>query len=315
MNTKHIPVLLNEVLNLIEFTNNKKLNIVDATLGGGGHSLSILNRLKNVNLYCIDLDQKSIDQFSKLLVDKENFKFDEDTKCFTKDEKKVFLYRGNFSKIAEILRSLSVSKAEYILADLGWSLDQLEYIQGLSFERGNDYLDMRFDKENNSVTASQILNFGNLKKIKKFFEIYGDLHDQKSNLDKLIKKIENFRLENTFEKVSDLTNLIKSLNFRFKVDLIDFTARVFQSLRIAVNMEIDNLKEFLSSSVNFLQSKGSKLLVITFHSGEQKIVDDFFRLQSKNNSFLVHKIIRPSIDELKNNIRSRSAKLNVIEKL
>ncbi|MCS7317387.1 MAG: 16S rRNA (cytosine(1402)-N(4))-methyltransferase RsmH [Candidatus Dojkabacteria bacterium] len=312
---KHKSVLLNEVLNEIVIQDDNPVFVVDSTLGSGGHSKAILEKVKNLHLFCFDIDQVAINRF--LIYLKESNFTQQNDYLWEKDKQKIYVFNNNFTDVYTKLQELNIKKVKYLLADLGWAEDQKEYIQGLSFERLEDFLDMRLDKTHNQVTAFQIINYGSLKKLKQFFIEYGDLHREGDKLNQFIKLLGQKRLESNIKTVADLVNIIKVLNFRFKADQVSFCARVFQTLRIAVNMELENLRVLLNFLPSILLEIGSKAMIITFHSGEQKIIQQFKNslLNKKTQLFTFHELIRPSVDELRNNISSRSAQLNVIERI
>lgn len=296
----HIPVLLKEVTNLLNIKPNGIY--LDLTLGGGGHSREILKKLKQGRLIAVDIDNSAIEKFEKT----EN----------------VLALNKNFSEIDEICEEAGITEFDGILADLGWSSDQLEGIAGLSYRNLNDDLDMRMDTSF-GVKASDLLNALNIKELEKLFERYADIRGQENK--KLVKAIINCRGTILFEKVADLIKVIDE-SFetgkisRFgKSDSVDqIKARVFQSLRIAVNAEFTNLKRMLEKSLQHLKSKG-RLAVITFHSGEERIVTEFIKLKKgflevKSNQY-GEVYTRASVEELTENLKARSAKLFVLEKI
>jgi 16S rRNA (cytosine1402-N4)-methyltransferase len=205
-----------------------------------------------------------------------------------------------------------------VIADLGWSTDQLDKIPGLSFEKEAEELDMRFDR-NLHISAADFLNALGKKELKVMFERYADFFGQQNKA--LVEELTKYRKRNKFTTVKDLNEFISYIgnNFVFKSsNKNQLKARVFQSLRIAVNNEYNNLKNMLSESINILGDK-ARLAVITFHSGEEKIVENILTelikkkkamwvSDSKNKLF-----IQPSLNELKENISSRSSKLWAIE--
>jgi len=293
---KHYPVLYKEILNIAKDSRSKI--IVDTTLGGGGHSLKLLEVESLTKLVCFDYDSEAIYSFEEQL-DSKGFK--KNKAVFEKDNKKVFLINSNFENLGLELSKLDIDQVDLILADLGWSIDQLEEVSGLSYKKDTDELDMRLNK-NLGVKASDLLNVLNKKQLEKMFSDYGDL--KKLDANKMAKEVINSRREKEFKKVSD----IKKIIFKIFGNNTKELKTVFQSLRIAVNNEYQNIRSLIQESRKVLNVNG-KLLVLTFHSGEERII--------KNNleGFRILKDpIRPSISELRENLASRSAKLWILEK-
>ncbi len=305
MSTLHKSVLLKETIDLLQPEDGKVY--VDLTLGGGGHSLEILKRAKDATLIALDIDKSAVENFKKEIG----------------KSKKVHVINTNFTDLKNQLDLLKINKVNGVIADLGWSSDQLGGIQGLSYDNPFEELDMRFNNEL-GVRAADLLNALGKKELEKMFEMYADIYGTKNK--KLVEAINKFRSKQLFEKVEDLTKVIdSSFNFakfsRFKGnEKYQMYSKVFQALRIAVNNELNNLKEMLSVGFETLEKEG-KFLVITFHSGEEKIVKGFFQSLEKEGKaeFITKKFddycIRPGVEELRENIRSRSAKLLGIKKV
>lgn len=302
----HKTVLKNETIDLLNIKPNGIY--VDVTLGGGGHSLEIAKKLdKEGVLVCFDLDEKNIDSFKPEI---ESL------------DKNIILVRDNFANIASILEERGIESVDGILADLGWSSDQLSSIPGLSFQDDFEELDMRLSSDF-GVKAKDLLNGLSKKELSKMFEDYADIRGSQNQ--RLVSSILGFRKNRAFESVGDLKQAIdrsfssESTRGQNEKRNSDY-ARVFQSLRIAVNNEINNLKEFLSGSFKVLKSDGI-LALITFHSGEERVAKSFFNtlIEKKDATFLStqygENFTRPSVEELTENLRARSAKLWVIRKL
>ncbi len=300
---EHKTVLLKELVELAAPLQNKV--IIDATLGGGGHSLKILNIIDKGELYVFDLDQNAIHSFKNHLGNL-NFIKNSDNQ-FKKDSLVVNLLNKNFSEIDSIN-----NKADAIIADLGWASYQLDSIEGLSYQNEESELDMRFNQDL-LVKASDLLNALGAKELEQLFRNYSDLKFFEAK--NLTKKLIEYRKNNKFIKVKDLNTVLNNSKFSSNKE----KSRIYQGLRIAVNGEYQNLKQFLQEGFEILNNNG-RFLIITFHSGEEKIVQEFFDKQVKNNKaeYITQnnkeKFIRPSTLEVTNNIRSRSAKLFGIEK-
>lgn len=307
MSEHHTPVMLKESLDLLIVDRSGKY--FDATLGFAGHTLEILKRLNPDGLLVASE------------VDNEAFEY-----CQNKfaGELRLNLYNFNFSLIDVIAKIESIDFFDGVLADLGVSSFQLdEPSAGFTF-RADAVLDLRMDKTKN-ITASDIVNTFTEEDLANIFYEYGE----EKNSRKIARSIVNYRLKKKIENTSDLVSIIEALVPQYY--LRKTLARVFQALRIYVNDELGNLKTFLENSVKVLKKNG-RLVVITYHSLEDRIVKDFFKekslvtLSPKEDplgiikkeaklKIITKKPITPSEDEVKNNYRARSAKLRVAERL
>lgn len=287
MNTKHISVLKRETLNLLKI--NPDGVYLDLTFGGGGHSRGILNQLR---------------ESGRLIA------FDIDTNTHPIEDERFTLVNDNFYNLDCVLNKLKVKSVDGILADLGWSSDQLESIKGLSYQNESDELDMRFN-ENLNVKASDLINNLPYKSLKQIFMENAGVRGAK--LDRFLDEILTYRIEKQINTVGDLNEIIEKI---YKSESLDYMNKVYQGLRVAVNSEFDNLKEVLSKSLLFL-NRGGRFLIITFHSGEEKIVKNFISRNKNIKNIIENKqmYLQPQIEELKLNIRSRSAKLWGFKKL
>ncbi|WP_185872432.1 16S rRNA (cytosine(1402)-N(4))-methyltransferase RsmH [Blattabacterium cuenoti] len=292
----HKPVLLKESIeNLIT---DKNGIYVDATFGGGGHSYAILKKLnKEGTLIALDQDKESI------------------KKNFIKD-KRFHLFHKNFIYIRNILNEKNIKKVSGILVDLGISSLQIDNpIRGFS-NKLNSTLDMRMNQES-SYSAKNVLNECSKKELFNIFYEYGEFKNAKKIVEKILKKRIQKKIINTF----DLIHLF-SIHGSFK-ERKRFLARIFQSIRIEVNDEINILKNFLLESSKII-IPGGRISVISYHSIEDRIIKNFFKkgilinkMNFKTIPFrMIHKkVIKPSYKEIIKNSRSRSAKLRIAEKL
>jgi len=317
MNSKemsiHKSVLLKEVIEVLDIEKNDI--VVDATLGGGGHSLEILKKIeKGGQLIAFDADREAVERFD-LKLKNENLKIG----------KKIFLVNENFAKLKDVLSNLKIDKVSAILADLGWSSDQL-IGKGISFQK-DERLDMRLNK-NQKLTAYAVVNQYPREKLKRVIEKYGEERFAGRIAFSIIKR----RTEKKIETTKDLAEIIeKVIGKRYRNQKINSATRTFQALRIEVNEELDNLEIFLRSSIEKLEKEG-RLAVISFHSLEDRIVKNIFRENARGcicpKSFpvcvcgkepivkvLTSKPIIPKIFEIEKNPRARSAKLRVCEKI
>ena len=302
---EHIPVLLNEV---IDGLNIKPSGIyLDLTVGRGGHSSEILSRLTTGRLIALDQDEEAITASQKRLEKiSNNFK----------------IIRRNFSLLDEVLNSEGVEEVDGILMDLGVSSPQFD-----KSERGFSYnsdarLDMRMDQRQ-SLTAYQIVNTYSLQDLDKILREYGEEKYSYSIAKNIIKARENAPIETTFQ----LVDIIKKSKPMKELKKVGHPAKqVFQALRIAVNDELNVLVKALESALRHLKP-GGRLAVITFHSGEDRIVKNIFKeaavdvgdridgpniAKEKEYDLINRKPIAASEDELERNHRSASAKLRII---
>lgn len=309
----HKSVLQKEA---IEVLNLKKNDIVvDATLGGGGHSLEILKKIgENGQLIAFDADEKAIEKFS-LKLKTEDWKI----------KGKNFLINENFAKLKNVLSNLKINKVNAILADLGWSSDQLVG-KGISFQK-DEKLDMRLS-QNQKLTAYEVINEYAQEKLKRVIEKYGE----EKFAGKIAYSIIKERTKKKIETTKDLAEIIeRTIGKRYLNQRISSATRTFQALRIEVNGELDNLEILLRSSIEKMK-KGGRLAVISFHSLEDRIVKNIFRENARGcicpKDFplcvcgkkpivrvITPKPIYPTSFEIEKNPRARSAKLRVCEKI
>ncbi|WP_033160984.1 16S rRNA (cytosine(1402)-N(4))-methyltransferase RsmH [[Mycoplasma] collis] len=296
---KHLPVMLNEVINEL---NIKKDGIyIDLTLGRAGHSKEILKKLENGWLYCFDKDLEATKESRSILSQISN--------NFT-------IIHSDFKNLKKILNDLKITKVDGILMDLGVSSPQLDDAnRGFSYNK-NSKLDMRMD-QSQKLDAFHIVNNYNLKQLNSIFINNADVKLYKQ----VAKGIVNNRpIHTTLELVEVIKNSLPAKIVRLK----NPAKAVFQAIRIEVNNELESLKKVLSDSIQFLNKNG-KLLVITFHSIEDKIVkrffnsltikEDYYKLPINIEQKWKNKHFKPNQDEIDNNRRSRSSKLRVLTKL
>ena len=305
---KHIPVLLNET---IAGLNIKPDGIyVDLTLGRGGHSGEILKKLNKGHLYGVDQDQEAIDESEKYL------------KTISD---KFTLIHENFSKLDEILSEFHLDYVDGILMDLGVSSPQFdEGDRGFSY-REDAPLDMRMDQRQ-QLNAYQIVNTYSLDEIFKIIRDYGEDKYAYSIAKNIVKAREQAPIKTTF----DLVEIIKKSKPMKELAKAGHPAKqTFQALRIAVNDELNVLEITLRKAIKALRPHGGRLAVITFHSLEDRIVKNIFKEETivegsrhdiplvneeKEYQLVNHKPIVANEEELKENHRSASAKLRIIER-
>ena len=295
----HNPVLLNES---VEGLNIKCDGIyVDVTYGGGGHSREILKHLTTGKLYAFDQDD---DAFANKVQDD-----------------KLVLIKQNFKYMKNFLKMYNALPVDGILADLGVSSHQFdEGTRGFS-TRFEGKLDMRMDKSG-ALTAADIVNTYDEQALVNMFSTYGEVENSKRLAACIVKERASKKINTTEEFKQAIISCIPKMREQ------QYLAKVFQALRIAVNSELDVLKELLKQSLEVLKP-GGRLSVISYHSLEDRLVknfiksgnfegkveQDFYGNKLVDFKAINRQLITPSEEELKLNNRSRSAKLRIAEKL
>ena len=304
----HTPVLHEEVLTCLITTAGGVY--VDATLGGGGHAESILQRLNPTGMLVgLDADPDAI-QFA--------------TSRLSSYQGRAVLFHSNFRDISAALKQRGIEHVSGILFDLGVSSYQLdEPSRGFSF-RTDDRLDMRMDRTQ-ALDARTIVNQYEERELSDILWMYGEERASR----RVARAIVHHRTRSPLQTTGELTALVKGIvGERF---LVKSLARVFQALRIEVNNELTNLETALAQAIALLES-GGRLVVISYHSLEDRIVKDTLKreaasVQPSGNKLvpdiplqpkvkiLTKKPIEATDEECRRNPRSRSAKLRVAEKL
>ena len=305
---KHYSVLLSEA---VEGLDIKEDGIyVDCTLGGAGHSLEILKRLKNGKLYAFDQDSVALENAKEKLAEYSD---------------KVVFIKSNFVNLKEKLAEYGVHEVDGVLYDLGVSSPQLD-----TPERGFSYnydtrLDMRMDTDA-KISAYEVVNEYSYHDLVKIFYRYGEENFSKQIARNIEKKREQKPIETTFELVEIIKESIPAAKRRTGGHP---AKRVFQAIRIAVNNELSVFEDSLEQAIDIV-SVGGRISVITFHSLEDRICKQIFNSYSKSKDIpknlpimpeeslsklkvITRKPIYPSDIELEENNRSRSAKLRVAE--
>lgn len=294
MEKYHEPVLINEVIAHLKPTKNKKY--IDCTLGDGGHTLELLK--KGADVLGIDYNNESLNRATQRIINNIN-----------PNSGKFTPKLGNFKNIEEIVKNTEFTQVDGILFDLGYSSSQLTDSHGLSFIE-NQPLDMRLDKTL-GVTAADLVNSLSENQLSHLIYEFSDEKLAK----KFAKEIVKHRSLKKFQTTSDLADLLKSVSpSGYENGRIHPATRTFQALRIAVNDELNNLKFSLPRAARLLLP-GGRMLVISFHSLEDKLVKQFGLGAQPFLKTLVDKPITPSDSEIDQNVRSRSAKLRVFEKI
>jgi len=297
----HVSVLTNEVINYLNPKPNE--NFIDGTFDGGGHTEVLFQKNgPNGKILGIDADKEILNIATS--------KFQKEIQ-----EERLILVNDNFKNLKGIIENNCPGwkeKVSGIIFDLGISLWHLEESgRGFSFKK-NENLDMRYDKRE-GLTAQKIINSWPEREIEKILREYGEERYSRKIAGEIIRERKKKAILTTF----DLINIVrKAVPRYYKKGYILPATRTFQALRIAVNRELENLKEALPQSIEILKPKG-KLIVVSFHSLEDRIVKFFFKKETQNNriKILTKKPVRPSDEELKFNPRARSAKLRAAIKI
>ena len=295
----HNPVLLNESISGLNI--NPSGIYVDVTYGGGGHSQEILKNLdSNGKLIAFDQDQDAIENRS--------------------NDSRLNLVKSNFRYLNNFLNYFQIKEIDGLLADFGISSHQIDNkSRGFSI-RFDSELDMRMNTTQ-KIDAKIIINNYDKDQLEYIFKNFGELKNYK----KVTKKIISERTKKSIDTTGNLKKVLSPL-VKAK-DQNKFLAQVFQSIRIEVNDELEVIRTLLSDSSKFLK-KGGRLVCISYHSLEDRIVKKFIQNGGYNDELLsdiygnkniifkkVGKIITPSNEEIKLNNRSRSAKLRIAEKI
>jgi 16S rRNA (cytosine1402-N4)-methyltransferase len=294
----HKPVLLKEC---IDGLNIKPDGIyVDVTFGGGGHSKEILKHLTTGKLYAFDQDEDAVK--NKI------------------EDPRFVLIKQNFRYLKNFLKLYNALPVDGILADLGVSSHQFDEAERGFSTRFEAKLDMRMDR-NSKYTAAEILNTYSEEDLKRIFRLYGEV----DNAGYLASIIYHNRKDKAIETVNDLKSMITKCVKRGKEN--QYYAQVFQALRIEVNKEMEVLEDLLTQSLDVLKP-GGRLVVISYHSLEDRLVKNFTRTGKLEGEIekdffgnqltpfvqITRKPIMPDEKQIEENSRARSAKLRIAEK-
>ncbi len=297
MNSYHIPVLLKESVDAL--VTNESGVYLDLTYGGGGHSEEILNRLKeNAKLYAFDQDDEALEN--------------------ALDDKRIRFVKANFKYHRRFLKYYNEPYIDGVLADLGISSHQIDVdYRGFSFRFQGD-LDMRMSTGIN-MKASDVLNTYPEENLARVFWDYGELRQGR----KLAAAVASRRKQMPFGRIEDFVSFLSDF---VKSQPAKFMAKVFQALRIEVNGEMEALKRMLTDLL-FVLKPGSRVVVISYHSLEDRLVKNFFRTGNVEGNLIKddfgnvlnplkeinRRVIIPSDEEISENNRARSAKMRVAE--
>lgn len=309
---QHTPVLLYEVLSYLG--SDRVVECIDGTAGLGGYIIPLLEKNNRLRVLGVDQDQTSLDKIKTKLV-RRNL----DARCV--------LVRGNYRDIKKLARENEFEKVTGIIFDLGFSSLQLDDPErGFSFQN-NGPLDMRYD-QSAELSAAKVVNSYPETKLRQVIKDYGEEKFAK----KIAQSIVVFRNESVIADTHTLSNIItNSLPKSIRHRAPDHLRRVFQAIRIEVNAELTNLTRVLPDAFEIL-APGGKLLVISFHSLEDRIVKNYFKELARDcvcppefptcicnaqaqAKILTRKPVTATEEELSLNPKSKPAKLRVAEKI
>jgi 16S rRNA (cytosine1402-N4)-methyltransferase len=306
--TAHVPVMKNEVIDILDLRNG--LTVVDATLGGGGYTREIYKRIMpGGTLIAIDQDIVAIKRFEKF---------------YPEIAKNIHIVHSNYSHIRKVLKDLHIDHVDHIVADLGLSSDQLgESDRGFSFSH-DAVLDMRMD-QSTAQSALEIINLTPEEDLAHIIFSYGD--------ERFARRIAHAICQNRpIRSTAVLADIVVKAIPRGaqRSSRVHPATRTFQAIRIAVNDEYEHLRIFLTEGMNLLQKDG-KMIVVSFHSGEDRLVKNIFRSNARGCicapempvcqcgqkpivTLITRKVIKPTEEEVANNSRARSARLRAVIK-
>lgn len=290
----HKPVMINEVLSFIPENSNI---VVDATLGEGGHTKAMLDL--NLEVYGFERDKNILEIAKKRLA----------------DYKKFYYYNNTYDKMIDSLPKNIIGNVDFILYDLGVSMFHFKKAErGFSFNENNK-LDMRLGI--NKINAYEVINKYEKKDLERIFKEYGEI----KNYSKLAEIIIKERNKKNIETAKELENIIfHNSDKSKKYGKINPSTLIFQAIRIEVNDELNILKKSIENIKNILKKYGV-VVIISYHSLEDRIVKRFFKDNEKTKNkdgifkLLNSKVLKPTNEEIKLNIASRSAKLRAAQLL
>ena len=309
MTKQHESVLEREVIQNFNLLGGSL--IVDGTLGDGGHTELLLKNTTSVRVLGIDRDMRAIERAEKRLAPFRD---------------RITLVHGNFGDIKTILKKANVMNVDGLLLDLGVSSPQLDSPnRGFSFMR-NGPLDMRMDSSQ-KITAADLLIELPDEKLVSVIKEYGEERFSK----RIVRAIRQAQKQSAIKTTLQLSNIISSVIHASRQTKIHPATRTFQALRIAVNGELEHIKKALRDSVDILQ-ESARVIVISFHSLEDRIVKNFFKTEEKGCvcppkipvcscghkqrlKIITRKPIIPAVEEVRRNSRASSAKLRVAERV
>ncbi len=299
--TYHKPVLLKESIDALKIKSDGVY--ADLTFGGGGHSMVILENIKEGRLFAFDQDPDAAENAARI------------------NSKSFSFIQSNFRFVDKFLKLHGATQVDGILADLGVSSHQIDTPSRGFSTRFDGTLDMRMDK-NSSKSAMQVINKYDEKELHKIFGLYGEVRNARS----LAAAIAKIRTLGPIKTNQDLKKIL--IDFAPRGREFKYFAQVFQALRIEVNNELEALKEMLTRSMNVLKP-GGRMVVISYHSLEDRLVKNFFNKgkffgevekdvfgnEIKPLKSISRKPVLADKLEILENNRARSAKMRIAEKI
>lgn len=298
MQSVHKSVLLKETIDGLNLKDG--MTVLDATFGGGGHSLEICKRYKGIKIIALDQDESALERSEKK---------------FKGIDCEIQFININFRDLKEGLEEREVKEVDGIIFDLGLSSDQLENSgRGFTFTKDEPLqMTMKENPEESDLTAEDIVNGWGEKNLADIIYGYGEERFSRRIAKAIVDARKKGRITTTFELVKIIENAVPTA---YKKGKLHFATRTFQALRIAVNDELGVLTTGLEKGLEVLKN-GGRMSVISFHSLEDRIVKKFFKLKKDEGkiNLINKKPITATREELISNSRSRSAKLRVLEKI
>ena len=291
----HRTVLLNETIESLNL--NPKSLVIDCTFGGGGHSFEMCKKYPGIKIIALDQDKNVFAQQDK-------FK-----NC------NISFVNDNFRNIDKIIKENDVGEIDSIIFDLGLSSDQLENSgRGFSFLKNEPLLmTLKANPISSDLTAQDIVNTWSEKSLADIIYGYGEEKFSRKIAEGIVNARQKTKIKTTFDLVKIISDAVPGL---YKRGRIHFATRTFQAIRIAVNNELVALAESLDKGFKLLKI-GGRMSVISFHSLEDRIIKRFFKEKAAEGKakLINKKVILASDSEVKDNPRSRSAKLRILEKI
>ncbi|MFZ2151633.1 MAG: 16S rRNA (cytosine(1402)-N(4))-methyltransferase RsmH [Minisyncoccia bacterium] len=296
----HIPVLLQETIELL----SPQLGdtVLDCTFNRAGHSVELAKKIgKQGTLIGFDLDHIALKEGEEIL-----------KKTLAKDLPKIILCETNFRHVIEVLKEKDVVAVDALLADLGLSSQELDVSgRGFSFQKDEPLRMTLSSREDALITADTVVNEWGQETLVDIFRAFGD----ESYAGRIARHIVEAREQKRIKTTKELADIIyHAVPVAYKRGKIHPATKTFQAIRMAVNDEIGALHELLESLPKVVAS-GGKAGFISFHSGEDRLVKNYFRDHKEEWEAVTKKPVTPSLKEQKENPRSRSAKLRVYKKI
>lgn len=291
----HIPVLTNEVLEYLDPQPGKVY--VDATFGGGSHTRALLQKEPKCSVIAFDWDMVALEK-NREAVEQEY-------------PGRVRFIWGNFANMIRLLHKEGIEQVDGVLADFGTSQYQIHERPGFSFAKDTP-LDMRMSPGHQKITASDIINKASEKELAQIFWLYGEERFSRQIARAIVEERKKGHIHTTSKLVDIIGKIIPRKGKR-----IHPATRVFQALRIVVNKELENITSFLKASLKVVKP-GGRIVCISFHSLEDRLVKQFFKQESMGLAqlkILTKKVVTATPEELEQNPSSRSARLRAAEVL